>query len=57
VDFGHGFIPRIDARNYKAVERCLPRSGPSLFQEDVELPWVILEGPWATEVDPIPWTA
>ena len=48
VDFGHGFIPRIDARNYKAVERCLPRSGPSLFQEDVELPWVIHEGPWAT---------
>ncbi len=48
MDFGHGFIPRIDARNFKAVERCLPRNGPSLFQEDVELPWAILEGPWAS---------
>lgn len=28
MDFGHGFIPRVDARNYKAVERCLTRDGP-----------------------------
>jgi hypothetical protein len=31
MDLGHGFLPRIDARNYKAVERCLPRGGPGLF--------------------------
>jgi len=27
MDLGHGLIPRIDARNYKAVERCLMRAG------------------------------
>jgi hypothetical protein len=47
VDLGHGFLPRIDGRNYKAVERCLPRGGPGLFHVDVDLPWAILEGPWA----------
>ncbi|WP_208026750.1 hypothetical protein [Rhabdothermincola sediminis] len=30
MDLGHGFIPRVDARNYKAVERCLTRDGPGL---------------------------
>ncbi|MHB1511456.1 MAG: hypothetical protein ACYCST_20785 [Acidimicrobiales bacterium] len=49
MDFGHGFLPRIDARNYKAVERCLPGDGPGLFHEALELPWAILEGPWAIE--------
>jgi hypothetical protein len=47
MDLGHGFIPRIDARNYKAVERCLPRDGPGLFSSGLDLPWAILEGPWA----------
>lgn len=49
MDFGHGFLPRIDARNYRAVERCLPRDGPGLFHEDLKLPWAILEAPWALE--------
>lgn len=49
MDFGHGFIPRIDARNYKAVERCLNRDGPTLFSEGLDLPWAVLEGPWALE--------
>ena len=31
MDFGHGFLPRIDARNYKAVG-CLPRDGPEAVQ-------------------------
>ena len=33
MEFGHGFLPRVDARNYKAVERRLPSDGPSLFHE------------------------
>lgn len=49
MDLGHGFIPRIDARNYKAVERCLTRDGPGLFHEALELPWTVLEGPWALQ--------
>jgi hypothetical protein len=36
MDLGHGFLPRIDARNYKAVERCLPRDGPGLFNVDLD---------------------
>jgi hypothetical protein len=49
MDLGHGFLPRIDARNYKAVERCLPRDGPGLFNVGLDLPWVVLEGPWALQ--------
>ena len=49
MDLGHGFLPRIDARNYKAVERCLPRDGPGLFNVGIDLPWAILEGPWALQ--------
>ena len=49
MDLGHGFLPRIDARNYKAVERCLPRDGPGLFNVGLDLPWAILEGPWALQ--------
>jgi len=49
MNLGHGFLPRIDARNYKAVERCLPRDGPGLFNVGLDLPWAILEGPWALQ--------
>jgi len=49
MDLGHGFIPRLDARNYKAVERCLARDGPGMFHEGLDLPWAILEGPWAVD--------
>lgn len=49
MDFGHGFLPRVDARNYRAVERCLPRNGPDLFHEDIDLPWAILEATWALQ--------
>lgn len=45
LDFGHGFIPRIGSENYKAVDRCL---GPdSLFDVALNLPWAILDAPWA----------
>jgi hypothetical protein len=49
MDLGHGFLPRIDARNYKAVERRLPRDGPGLFNVGLDLPSAILEGPWALQ--------
>ena len=47
MEFGHGFMPRIDARNYKAVERCLASGSDNLFQAGLDLPWAIAEGPWA----------
>ena len=49
MDLGHGFLPRTCARNYKAVERCLPRDGPGLFNVGLDLPWAILEAPWALQ--------
>jgi hypothetical protein len=36
MELGHGFLRVIDARNYKAVERCLPRDGPGLFNVGLE---------------------
>jgi hypothetical protein len=49
MDLGHGFLPRIDSRNFKAVERCLLRDGPTLFHQALDLPWVTLEGPWSLQ--------
>jgi hypothetical protein len=49
LNFGHGFIPRIGSQNYKAGDRCL---GPdSLFDAPVDLPWAIVEAPWAVDHD------
>jgi len=49
MDLGHGFLPRVDTRNYRAVERCLPQDGQGLFNVGLDLPWAMLEGPWALE--------
>ncbi len=43
MDLGHGFIPRLEARNYMAVERCLARDGPGMFHEGLDLPWGVVE--------------
>lgn len=48
MELGHGFPPRIDARSFRAAERCLTRDVPGLFSEGL-LPWAILEGPWALQ--------
>lgn len=47
MELGHGFLPRVDARNYKAVERCMAPGSSNLFQAGLELPWATAEGPWA----------
>jgi hypothetical protein len=49
MELGHGFLPRIDARNYKAFERCLPGEGAGLFDGGLDLQWAIVEGPWALQ--------
>lgn len=45
LDLGHGFLPRIDQSNYRALGRAL---GPrSLFDPaPLHLPWVLLDGAW-----------
>jgi len=47
MDWGHGFIPRIDQRNWSGVDRALgppgrlPLDGPPL-----DVPWAIVDLPW-----------
>ncbi len=53
LHLGHGFLPRIDARNHTAVERCLTNARPGLFHGGLDLPWAILEGPWALQRPPL----
>lgn len=44
MDFGHGFIPRIDSRNAVAVERALGAPGQLAFETpELDLPWVIVD--------------
>lgn len=48
MDFGHGFIPRIDARNAAGVDRAVGVPGqPTLEGVELRLPLVIAEGAWA----------
>lgn len=54
LDFGHGFLPRVEQGNYRALGRTL---GPqSLFDpEPASLPWVVLDGSWvAANPDSLP---
>lgn len=47
LGFGHGYLPRVELGNYRALERALGLQ--SLFDpEPVSLPWVILDGSWVT---------
>lgn len=45
LNLGHGFLPRVDQGNYRALGRALrPRS---LFDPiQLHLPWVLLDGAW-----------
>lgn len=47
LDLGHGFVPRIDQSNYRALGRAL---GPrSLFDpSELRLPWLLLDGSWVS---------
>jgi len=48
LDLGVGFVPRVDGRNYRGVETTLGlAASPTLFGPDLDLPWLIVEGPWA----------
>lgn len=48
LNLGHGFVPRIDQSNYRALGRAL---GPrSLFDpSELRLPWVLLDGTWVID--------
>jgi hypothetical protein len=52
LTFGHGFVPRIGRANHRAIDRAL--SPPGLFgDEPSEIPWVIVDGAWATPDTPL----
>lgn len=54
MEFGHGFIARVDERNHKGVDRGLGPPGQStLLGDPPELPWVIADGAWALTQPPL----
>jgi hypothetical protein len=49
-----GFLPRVDRRNHRGVERTLAvASSQTLFGGNLELPWLLAEGPWASDAPPL----
>ena len=46
MDFGHGFVPRLDKRNWAGVDRALGPPGRLPLDEPVDLPWVIVDLAW-----------
>lgn len=45
MNWGHGFIPRIHAGNHRSVDCSL--EPPTLDGSNLDLPWGIVEAPWA----------
>jgi hypothetical protein len=43
MDSGHGFVPRLDKRNWAGVDRALGPPGRLPLDEPVDLPWVIVD--------------
>lgn len=47
LDFGHGFVPRIDKRNWIGVDRALGPPGRLPLGYGVDLRWVIVDHAYA----------
>jgi hypothetical protein len=47
MDFGHGFVPRIDKRNWSGIDRALGPPGRLPLDDPLELPWLIVDLAWA----------
>ena len=47
MDFGHGFLPRIDKRNWTGVDRALGPPGRLPLGDGVELDWAIVDHAYA----------
>lgn len=45
--FGHGFVPRIDKRNWTGVDRALGPPGRLPLGDGVDLPWAIVDHAYA----------
>ncbi len=43
LDFGHGFVPRIDKRNWTGVDSALGPPGRLPFDDPLDLPWAIVD--------------
>lgn len=54
MDFGHGFVPRLDARTAAAVDRAVGSPGqPTLDGARLALPVVIADASWAVGKPPL----
>jgi hypothetical protein len=51
MNWGHGFLPRIHAGNYRPVDRSL--EPPTLDGSNLDLPWAIIEAHWALSGPPL----
>lgn len=47
INFGHGFLPRIDKRNWPGVDRALGPPGRLPLGDGVDLPWAIIDHAYA----------
>lgn len=47
MDFGHGFLPRIDKRNWTGVDRALGPAGRLPLGDGVDLPWAVVDHAYA----------
>jgi len=47
MEFGHGFLPRIDKRNWTGVDRALGPPGRLPLGDGLELPWAIADHAYA----------
>ncbi len=47
MEFGHGFLPRIDKRNWTGVDRTLGPPGRLPLGDGLELPWAITDHAYA----------
>lgn len=53
MDLGHGFLPRLRRGNHHALDRAATNNLTLYGAQDVELPWVLVEGAWAVEDPPL----
>lgn len=54
MDLGHGFLPRIDKRNWTGVDKTLGPPGRLPLGDGVDLPWVIADHGYARKVPSMP---
>lgn len=47
MDLGHGFVPRVDKRNWSGIDRARGPPGRLPLDDPLDLQWVIVDLSWA----------